>query len=237
MTTNIILFLIVVFFANAIQAITGFAGTVLAMPPSILLIGIDQAKVILSVMAFMSCFMISVQQRKEIDFIQLKKIVVVMLVGIIVGTLLYDFVPANYLLTLYGILVVLVGAGNLIAKNKMLLSEKALLVVLIIAGIVHGLFVSGGAFLVIYATQKFPSKPVFRGTISSVWVVLNSILIATYWKDGLITYDTLLLLAYSTPSLFIATYFGTILQKKMNQEVFLKLTYILLIISGVSLLV
>ena len=49
-----ILFLIVLFFSNVVQGITGFAGTVLAMPPSACLIGLDNAKGILNVMALIS---------------------------------------------------------------------------------------------------------------------------------------------------------------------------------------
>ena len=48
------IFLIVLFIANIIQAITGFAGTVLAMPASMFLLGIDDAKVVLNVMALIS---------------------------------------------------------------------------------------------------------------------------------------------------------------------------------------
>ena len=38
-------------FANGIQAITGFAGTLLAMPPCIRLIGADDAKTVLNLLA------------------------------------------------------------------------------------------------------------------------------------------------------------------------------------------
>lgn len=44
-----VLFLIVLFAANVIQAITGFAGTVLAMPFSMLLLGTNTAKVVLNI--------------------------------------------------------------------------------------------------------------------------------------------------------------------------------------------
>lgn len=54
-----IIFLFVLFVANVIQAITGFAGTVLAMPPSIYLLGMDNAKVVLNVMALLSGLMIA----------------------------------------------------------------------------------------------------------------------------------------------------------------------------------
>ena len=49
-----LLFLLVLFVSNVIQAITGFAGTVLAMPPSVYLLGLDHAKLVLNVMAWLS---------------------------------------------------------------------------------------------------------------------------------------------------------------------------------------
>ncbi len=46
-----ILFFIVILISNIVQCITGFAGTVLAMPFSILLVGYDVAKPILNIVA------------------------------------------------------------------------------------------------------------------------------------------------------------------------------------------
>ena len=42
------IFLLVLFVANVVQAVTGFAGTLLAMPPAMMLIGVHEAKVILT---------------------------------------------------------------------------------------------------------------------------------------------------------------------------------------------
>lgn len=63
-----ILFFIILFAANVIQAVTGFAGTLLAMPVSIQLIGVLEAKVILNIMAFASCLWITVQNRRYIQY-------------------------------------------------------------------------------------------------------------------------------------------------------------------------
>lgn len=57
---KILLFQLVLFFANTVQAITGFAGTVLAMPPSTYLLGLDNAKVVLNAMAWVSGLMIAI---------------------------------------------------------------------------------------------------------------------------------------------------------------------------------
>lgn len=53
-----ILFFLILFGANLIQAITGFAGTLLAMPPSMQLLGVDEAKSVLAVLDQLSCLLI-----------------------------------------------------------------------------------------------------------------------------------------------------------------------------------
>lgn len=231
--TNV-LFLVVIFISNAIQAITGFAGTLLAMPFSILLVGIDDAKVVLAFMAFLSCLIIAIQNRKDINVRESVKISGFMLVGMVVGSALYAHMPTDILLPIYGCLVILVGLKNMIVKKEFNLSNVALIVVLLLAGIIHGMFLSGGALLVIYAVVVLKDKNVFRATVASVWVVLNSICLTGYAIEGLVTSSNLMLIGISIIPLFVATYVGNRLQAKINQGVFLKLTYVLLILSGLA---
>ncbi len=51
---NQVLFLLVILLANIIQGITGFAGTILAMPPSLMLVGYAVAKPVLNVLGLLS---------------------------------------------------------------------------------------------------------------------------------------------------------------------------------------
>lgn len=231
-----VVLLLIIFVANIIQGITGFAGTVLAMPVSILLIGMEDAKVILSFMALFSCLMITIQNWKHVLWKEVLRICTFMLLGMAVGLVLYDLAPSDVLLPIYGILVTLIGLQNLVMKKEIPMNRLSLILVLFCAGIIHGMFLSGGALLVIYATFVLKDKTEFRATIAPIWVILNTILIGLYLHDGLITtYNGTLVLASIIP-LVIATFLGNRLQKKMKQETFLKLTYILLIVSGVSLL-
>ena len=50
-----ILFLFVILVANTIQVLTGFAGNMLAMPFSIHLIGVNEAKTVLNVFNLVAC--------------------------------------------------------------------------------------------------------------------------------------------------------------------------------------
>ena len=63
-----ILFWLVVFATNIIQGITGFAGTILAMPPSILLVGYDTAKPILNVLGILAGLFVFVTQARHVNW-------------------------------------------------------------------------------------------------------------------------------------------------------------------------
>lgn len=233
---NEILLLVVIFLSNAIQAITGFAGTLLAMPAAILLVGMDDAKVILAVMAFLSCLMICAQNFRSINWKEVLKITVFMLVGMGIGMKIYEIAAPDMLLTIYGVIVILVGVKSFVVKKELKLNKWALLAILLLAGIIHGMFVSGGALLVIYATFVMKDKDEFRATVASIWVILDAILMVTYAAEGMVTTFNTKMILWSIVPLVVATYLGNRFQKKIKQETFLKLTYILLILSGVSLL-
>lgn len=234
MTDNLneILFYIVVFVANAIQAVTGFAGTLLAMPPSIRLIGVNDAKVILNIITWISCLIISLQNIRYINKKELMKILVYMFLGMIVGIQLFVMLPLSFLLTSYGILVMGIALKNLLIKKTILLPRFLLYLILIAAGIIHGMFVSGGGLLVIYAVSVMKDKREFRATIAPTWVVLNSFLFFDHLNRGYLTKDIVLMILYCILPLFAATYIGNKIHEKINQEVFLKVTYVLLAISG-----
>jgi uncharacterized membrane protein YfcA len=232
-----IIFLFVLFVANVIQAITGFAGTVLAMPPSMYLLGMDDAKVVLNVMALLSGLMIAVMSYHHMNKKELAKICVFMVVGMEISIQICKAVPSEkFLLVLYGIIIILIAGKNLLYHQEHTLPKGVLLVVLLLAGVIHGMFVSGGALLVVYATQVLKDKEEFRATIAPVWVVLNSILLASQVRQGAFDNYNIRLILISVIPLFIATWAGKKLVKKVSQRVFLNLTYVLLLVSGLSLI-
>lgn len=232
-----ILFQIVLFLSNTIQTITGFAGTLLAMPFSIRLVGIEEAKAVINIFTMLACAVIAVQNYRYINYKILAKMVAGMAVGMIIGTWLFEQLPLDILLDAYAVLVILVAAKKMFIKKEIHLPAWAMLFVLLAAGIIHGMFLSGGALLVVYAVTVLKDKNEFRATVAPVWVILNALLIVSHYRAGYYTVQTLRATAISVIPLAASIVIGNILYRKINQQQFLKLTYVLLIISGVSLLV
>ena len=227
---NYILFLLVILLTNIIQGITGFAGTILAMPPGLMLVGYPVAKPVLNVLGLLSGIYVFTGNYKSVCWTELRKIVAVMAAGIIGGILLR-------------------GRGGLSIRKEGQNSRKeaiqtpsrqespALYLILILAGIVHGIFVSGGPLLISYLTKKIQDKVSFRATISTVWIFLNGMILADDIRAGLWTPELCRIQLISVPFLLAGMFIGGKLYARMSQRLFMIITYVLLFISGISLLV
>lgn len=237
-TTNLILLFLVIFISNTIQGITGFAGTILAMPFSIMLIGIDNSKQILNLLGILASVWIVIRSYKNICFKEFFKILFFMVIGLFIGMKLYSMYSPNILLKLLGIFILYVSIKGVLPINKKQINNKVTLsLILIIAGIIHGMFVVGGPLVVIYATYKLKDKAEFRATLSLVWIVLNGLIFIKGILAGQFNGEVITLLTPSILALGCGMILGEILYKKMNEQVFMKITYFLLIVSGFSILI
>lgn len=232
-----IIFLAVVFLTNIIQGITGFAGTVLAMPPGIFLQGIDTAKMVLNILGILASLWIVVVSYRDINWSEVKKILFFMVIGTILGMKLFTLLPLGFLLKIYAIFIILMALKGIFIKEEVKTPEWVLVGVILLAGVIHGMFVSGGPLIMIYVAKKLKSKSSFRATLAVVWIVLNSYLAVSHYNQGIFTPENIRLLYLSIPPLVLGMIVGNILHYKMSQASFLRLSYILLSISGVALVV
>ena len=235
-----ILFVIVVMLANIIQAITGFAGTVLAMPASIRLVGYDVARPILNLVAIIVCLVVVIRNYKEIHFHHFIVLLGFVGIGLMIGYGL-NLVIGKYnvnrdiVFKVYGGIICLISLLFIFFHFE----DKHIpfwveAIILIIGGILHYLYTSGGPLVVIYAITRIKEKKEFRATLSAMWIILNSFvfgidLIGGKFVNAHMWILTLIITAVS----FISIIIGKLIVGKLNQKVFLRLTYVLLFISGI----
>ncbi len=248
-----ILFFVVVFVSNVIQCITGFAGTVLAMPFSIMLVGYNTAKPILNLLGIVVSVGVVTINFRALNKKEFFRIIGFMLVGMVGGFLIvhYFSVSPAILYKLLGVIVIgFMGLGcyHSFSKKYKEKQEKAMkenrqktsvwsFAVLAIAGIVHGMFSCGGPLMVVYASEHLKGRDEFRVTVSATWCVLNSIILFSDVRAGCFHSKTLVLTGISVAILFAALFIGNLIFRHMNKRWFMIITYVLMGISGVSLLI
>lgn len=232
---NTVLFLVIILITNIIEAITGFGGTMLAMPWAMKVIDITDAKVILNVISLTLAIATTVRYHKYTNYKEVLKMSVIMLLGVCLGLYLYAIIPVAFLQDIYALIIILVAVRGLCQDKSREYSEGMLYCILAIAGIVHGMFLSGGAFIIIYAVHKLKDKSIIRSSVAPVWIVLNGFIFLQDIYLGRFRPSVITTTVYSFIPLLLAFFIGGYLHRKMKQSVFVKMTYVLLIISGVML--
>ncbi len=232
-----VLFLVIILISFTIQSLTGFGGPLIAMPLGISVVGVATAKPIVTLCAWLSAAVIAVKNRKDIDYKELLKMSGVMLVFMIAGLWLFKNVQMSYLQVIYGVIVMAIGLKKLIFPSEKTMPKWLAAIAICVAGIMQGLFVSGGSFLVIYAVSAIPEKQKFRATLSGVWATVNIMLLVSYIFDRSFTVPVLTTAAWSLIPLAAAVVIGSLLAGKLDQKTFLKVAYVLLVVSGAVLLI
>ena len=242
-----ILFYIVILLANIIQGITGFAGTILAMPFSLKLVGMDVAVPVLNLLGLASGVYVLAGHFRSVNRKELIKAAAVMEPAVIAGLLIRRFLSGKpqllyYILGTIVLMLSISGLLGLLRARKAEAEERASavndakdIVILASSGLVHGLFVCGGPLLIGYLSKRLKDKASFRATISTIWIFLNgtifiSQLIAGAWNRGLVRIQLI-----SLPFLAAGMFAGSLLYKRMSQRTFMMITYVLLFIAGLTM--
>ena len=270
---RIFLFLIVVFLSNIMQAVTGFAGTVLAMPFSIILMGSDFSRTVLNILGLLASLGVVIINRRSINWKEVLKVCIIMLVGMVGGYLILRYVDLSreiLLFILAGFVLLFTGIGcytTFVRKNGLeekiqdvppqegevvvqeqavefkepFIKEALFYALLVVAGVVHGMYVCGGPLLIIYATKKFKEKNEFRSTLSMIWVVLNGVNLVRDIASGSIkalatSLETIAAAVMSVFMLGMAVALGTLIAQRLNKNKFMIVTYVLMVVSAVSLI-
>ncbi len=236
-TVIYILFFLVILFGVFVQALVGFGGTLITMPLGILLMGPGLTKPVMTFVAWLTGVAVLITDYKYINWKELGKMIAVMLPCVLAGLWIMGKVQMNFLLIIYGIVIVCIGVKKLFFPAKRTPSKAVQNTALGLAGIMQGLFVSGGSFLAVYAVERLPEKREFRATINAVWGILNTVMIITYFTGGKVDRRMLIIGAIAIVPTVAGIWLGGLFAKKVRQETFLKLIYLILIISGLVLLI
>ena len=231
-----VLFVLVQLFSNFVQAVTGFGGGPIAMPPSMALVGIAQAKAAVTCILWLTCMIIAIRQIRNIDLKHLGIILGCMIPGVVAGMWLFSILPLNILMLVYGVIVVLIGGWKFFASEERDLPHSVRIAALILSGLMQGMFTSGGPFLVIYAVSAIPEKNRFRATVSTVWAVINTYMVARMAVGGMYSNGEYMLVVYSLIPVAAAIILGKKVADRLNRRVFLKVVYALLVVSGALLI-
>ena len=218
----------------------GFAGPIsmLAVPVmSFVMNPIQAAGILLPLLVLMDVMALYIYWKKwRIDIFKI--IIPASIIGIIIGSLTFQYTSENQIRLVVGIISILFVIISLIQKNNLALKPTK----------IKGIFWSGTAgytsFLIhagappmnFYMLPLKLDKTIYIGTTTFAYFIINSVKLIPYYFLGLLVPSNLKISFALIPVAIMSVLIGYFLQKKVSQEVFYNIIYFLLFLSGIKLI-
>jgi uncharacterized membrane protein YfcA len=177
-------FALVVVAAYTVQTATGFGAMLVCVTLGAQLIGLEEVIRLMVPLSFLQTGYIVIRHRDGIDWgLLLKRVLPLMTLGMGFAFLLLTKVGGPWLGLAFGLMVLALSARDLrhlrsgSSDLDKPISRSASAAALLGAGVIHGIYASGGPMLVYAIGREGLTKKVFRSTLSMVWIVLNLILL------------------------------------------------------------
>ena len=245
---------LVVFLTHTLEVITGFGCTVLAFPFVTWILGIYEAKILLSILTWVLGSYLVLTKFKHINWKQFGIIVALAGVGMPVGIYSFNNFSSETLKLFLGIFIVITSVMQLRkeygkSNGNIVVPGWVYYILLLLGGVLHGAFATGGPFVVLYATRNLRDKGEFRATLSLLWVSLNTLLIATdatfapilsntkeVILGGAAMGESLLNLVWSLPFLGVGIFIGEKVHHRVDADLFRKIVFWVLLATGIFII-
>ncbi len=224
------------------EAMVGFGSTVVGVTLGAHVWPIDSLVPVIVPLHVVVNGYVALRHRRHIDTdLLIWRILPFMGVGVLVGLAIFPLIRGPALQKIFAALVVVFTAREFVllfagstARRSMAGTEIAVWQVL--AGVIHGIYATGGPLLVYSLTRRALPKAAFRSTLCAVWAVLNAILTATFILNGRIDAVSWKITLALLPVAPLGIFAGQWLHNKVSERLFRICICLLLFVSGMSLL-
>jgi len=230
--------------AFLVETAAGFGSMVVALTLGALLVDdIDFLLGLLIPVNLVLSVWLFTRGRRFVDFhFLLKRMIPPMGLGVLLGTLSANYFSGLHLKIAFGILVVVLSVWQLIALKKSNASQTPLpnfirLSALFIAGIIHGIFGTGGPLAVFVSARELADKSAFRANLSALWILLNVMLLPRLIHKNLLTLESLSMSAVLLVPLIIGIFLGEAIHRRLEERQFRLVVSMLLTLAGSVLVV
>lgn len=231
-------FAAVVFATYCIQGVTGFGGTVLALPFAVRLVADPRVVVpVLTLQSLIFCACFLLMDRSGVVWRKVGIMVFYLSLGAPVGVFFFKSIPPSTFKPVLGALIVAIALWGIARARCARLARFVpgpilSRLMLVLGGAVQGSFGSGGPFVMLYAETAFKDKGEFRTSLLALWFLSNLIVVPQYFLAGIDVPQVLSLTAWSIPAVLVGLILSLPLHRRLGQRSFLLVLYAFLFLAG-----
>jgi len=241
MDENLIWLSIIVLLSYTTQAMSGFGSTILALTLGVHLYPVEVLLPVLVPLDMLITLYLVTRHYRYVSLPHLfRSILPAMGFGVLVGIIAFQYMEGNLLKKLFGLLVILLSMRELyrLLRHRyaqITLSNLAAKTCIFSAGIVHGIYASGGPLLIYAVSRLNLSKSVFRSTLAAVWFIFSVILSISYLMTGKLNAHSLRYILILLPMILIGILLGEWLHHRIDEYRFKLFVFAVLFFAGLSI--
>ena len=218
----------------------GFAGpiAILSLPiMSLSMSPVMAAAILLPILLIMDVIAMYLYW-KTWDLKNIKIIIPPALIGILVGTMTFNYSSDDSIRIIIGTIAILFILLTIIQKNNVLIKPTKTKGTFwsLVAGYTSFLIHSGGTPVNFYLLPQKLNKTIYVGTMTLTFLIINVIKLFPYYYLDQFVISNLKVSLILSPLAPISIYLGYYLHKKFKEEVFYFFIYLFLGIGGIKLI-
>lgn len=229
-----------IFISYTTEAMTGFGSIVIALSLGVMVLPLEQLLPVVVPLNLLLSGYLTTRYYRLVDWrLLLSRILPLMVLGTALGFVSRPWIDQDLLQSLFGVLIVAFSVRQLwrlrdIAK---VIEQRPLVarVWMLLAGVSHGLFASGGPLLALALDGVKLDKSRFRATLIIVWLTLNGLLTLGYAVDGVLA-THFPVMAALVPVVLAGIVLGDWLHHRVNEHHFRVFLFSLLLLAGITIL-
>ncbi len=238
MDPYILIAMVILFLAAAVQGVAGFGRALIAAPLIALFLPADETVIIMILMGFFSAIVMVIKTYRNAHIKKVLPLITAGVLGSIAGVQLLKITPVRELKIIMGIFVIMsavILATGIRVKFKKVIPAYA--VAGFISGMTNGAISFGGPPIVLFLQNQDESKDSFRANLSIFFLVIGFAGSLNLFTSGLLTGPIAMNALYLLPAAIGGTFLGNFLSHKFDEGFFKKIVLVILFLSGLMAIV
>jgi uncharacterized membrane protein YfcA len=227
--------------AFTVEAALGFGASLVMVTLGALLLDIRSLLVAVVPLNVTLSLWLVVRGRRHVDTrLLFRAVLPLMALGLPLGMWALRALDASLMKRTFGVFVTLLALSALANRGQRGPAARSAVtdrLLLFAGGVVHGAFATGGPMAVYVVGQRLADKAAFRATLSSLWLVLNSLLVISFVVDGRLDAASLVTTAKLLGALAVGLVVGEVLHRRVPEHTFRTLVWVVLGLGGAMLVI
>jgi len=234
---EIIAFQLIVLLSGFTQGFTGFGSVLVALPFLTLFLDVKTVIPLVCLFALVINVIVIVQIHKHILWNKVRVLLIAAVPGIVSGVYILKKVPAQFLVTAIGLVLVGFGLQRLFARTpKREAADSLGWLFGFLSGVLGGSVGASGPPVIIYTSLQPWGKYPVKSTLTAYFLVSSVVISTTHGVNHLITGRVLDLFIRGVPALVAGVLAGSWLFGKVDSGSYRKILLFLLILLGIFML-